>query len=101
MHRALLIQEIISQILDHVDDDVGLGEGSVESNTLCGLARLCKAWSDPALDVIWAHISEFEVLLKVIPAYKYIKNGYPVSDSNFTTKTLLSEPCVLVLFPRT
>lgn len=58
MHPALLIDELLRQILLFVDDD---------RKSLLASARTCKAWKDPALDYIWAHLASFGPLLLLLP----------------------------------
>jgi hypothetical protein len=50
MHRALLIEEVVFAIIN--DLDFRYGRGAVVT-----LARTCRAFSEPALNVIWARPS--------------------------------------------
>jgi len=73
MHQALLIDEILRHIFSFISED-GLGP-------LGALARSCRAWTDPALDLVWIKLSSAVPLLQVIPGVRlvdgtYVRNGF-------------------------
>jgi hypothetical protein len=56
--RALYISEILSEISYQLEDD---------RKSLSHLARCCKAFSDPALDVLWKRMSLFSPFIPLLP----------------------------------
>jgi hypothetical protein len=56
--RALYISEILSEISYQLKDD---------RKSLSRLARCCKAFSDPALDVLWRRMSFFSPFIPLLP----------------------------------
>ncbi|CAL1714249.1 unnamed protein product [Somion occarium] len=60
MHPALLIDEILENILNHVLD----WDSEKEYRwTLAQLARCCKSWKDPALDRIWKRLADMKPIV--------------------------------------
>ena len=57
MHHALTIPEILWFILS-----------LCHKHTLASLARTCKAFHDPALDLLWIDQHSFITLLKLMPS---------------------------------
>ncbi|KIK45987.1 hypothetical protein CY34DRAFT_76958 [Suillus luteus UH-Slu-Lm8-n1] len=55
---ALYISEILSEISYQLEDD---------RKSLSSLARCCKAFSDPALDVLWRRMSLFSPFIPLLP----------------------------------
>ncbi|KAG2750219.1 hypothetical protein P692DRAFT_20873173 [Suillus brevipes Sb2] len=62
MHRALLISEVLSEIFAHVNEDPGPKKPSLEA-----LARTCKAFHEPAMDLLWADLDGMTPLLGCVP----------------------------------
>ncbi|EIW78534.1 hypothetical protein CONPUDRAFT_167528 [Coniophora puteana RWD-64-598 SS2] len=58
MHRVLLINEIILTVAHHVPAD----------KDLSALARVCKSFSNPALDVLWSALGSIVPLLRCLPS---------------------------------
>ncbi|KAG2128986.1 hypothetical protein DEU56DRAFT_502093 [Suillus clintonianus] len=56
--RALYISEILSEISYQLEDD---------RKSLSRLARCCKAFSDPTLDVLWRRMSLFSPFIPLLP----------------------------------
>ncbi|KIJ56787.1 hypothetical protein M422DRAFT_238387 [Sphaerobolus stellatus SS14] len=56
--RVLQIQEILSIIFQSCP---------LATNAIC--ARVCRAWSDPALDALWREVKDIRHLLRLIPAF--------------------------------
>ncbi|KAG0702405.1 hypothetical protein DFH29DRAFT_921455 [Suillus ampliporus] len=56
--HALYISEILSEISSQLEDD---------RKSLSHLARCCKAFSDPALDVLWRRMSLFSPFIPLLP----------------------------------
>ncbi|KAJ7614472.1 hypothetical protein FB45DRAFT_1110221 [Roridomyces roridus] len=63
-HRALCIPEIVAMICEA---GVYLEDYEFNWNTLTSLARTCKAFQDPALDVLWSSQSTMMNVLKCMP----------------------------------
>ncbi|KAG2148799.1 hypothetical protein DEU56DRAFT_81322 [Suillus clintonianus] len=72
MHQALLIPEVLLNIFAHVNptldpwltrnyDKISLGRKS-----LAALATTCKAFHEPAMDLLWAEVHQLEPLLGCI-----------------------------------
>ncbi|KAG2360269.1 hypothetical protein BDR07DRAFT_1610894 [Suillus spraguei] len=76
MHRALLISEILSNIIGHIGDDAHSGGSPVEyvtssAPTLLALALTCRTFSEQALDALWNNFKGVEPLMRcagIIPA---------------------------------
>ncbi|KAF8216610.1 hypothetical protein K438DRAFT_1559113 [Mycena galopus ATCC 62051] len=56
MHPVLLLDDVLRQILD-----------LCPKATLPAVARTCRSWKEPALDVIWSHLASLVPLLSLIP----------------------------------
>ncbi|KAG1809039.1 hypothetical protein EV424DRAFT_176368 [Suillus variegatus] len=76
MHRALLISEILSNIISHISVDERPGVWPFEyvtssKPTLFALALTCRAFSEQALDALWNNFKGVEPLMRcpgIIPA---------------------------------
>jgi hypothetical protein len=64
MHRVLLLDEVLRTILDHIDHD---SNRLPALKTFYCLARVCRAWKDPALDYLWASLVSVDPLLALLP----------------------------------
>ncbi|RDB23602.1 hypothetical protein Hypma_008999 [Hypsizygus marmoreus] len=80
MQPALLIDEIIRHIFYYSSED--------GPSTLNALARSCKSWADPALDLMWMRLSTITPLLYLIPGVR-LDNGVYVLDSSIFPHDLL------------
>ncbi|KAH9948974.1 hypothetical protein B0H21DRAFT_197184 [Amylocystis lapponica] len=58
MHRALESFDILSQVFQHVPSDSSqpFDRRQLNRHTLAQAVRVCKAFSDPALSVLWRHL---------------------------------------------
>ncbi|OJA11046.1 hypothetical protein AZE42_07186, partial [Rhizopogon vesiculosus] len=58
MHQALFVEDILVEIFSHL-------KGVSSSTPWCfaALARICKAFYDPAMDLLWADMEDLEPLL--------------------------------------
>lgn len=65
MHRCLQIQELLSIIFQYVD--VPRKADFFSPDFLARLARTCKAFQDPALDILWYSQDTLLPLLKCLP----------------------------------
>ncbi|OJA11048.1 hypothetical protein AZE42_07184 [Rhizopogon vesiculosus] len=65
MHQALFISEILVEIFSHVKDIFESWNPGTElwRESLAVLARMCKAFHDPAMDLLWADMDNLEPLL--------------------------------------
>ncbi|KAG1751176.1 hypothetical protein EDB19DRAFT_2036014 [Suillus lakei] len=66
MHRALLVSEVLLEIFQHVNVNSG-SQSDIKKPTLNALARTCKTFHEPAMDLLWAELSEITPLLGCIP----------------------------------
>ncbi|KAL4063153.1 hypothetical protein J3A83DRAFT_4193433 [Scleroderma citrinum] len=57
MHRCLLLDEILVQILHWV-----------ERSTLCAIARTCHAFNEPATALIWSRLIDLWPIFRLLPA---------------------------------
>ena len=64
MHLALLLDEVLRIILDHIDRDL---DRLPALKTFYHLATVCRAWKDPALDYLWASLASVDPLLALLP----------------------------------
>jgi hypothetical protein len=64
MHPALLLDEVIRIILDHIDHD---SNRPLTLKAFYRLATVCRAWKDPALDYLWASLTSINPLLALLP----------------------------------
>ena len=62
MHYALEIQEILSNIFDHCRSPYRRITAD-----LLALARTCRAFKEPALDVLWREIDDLSPLVRCLP----------------------------------
>ena len=66
MHRVLRIPELLQMIFCTLD---------LPSNAVN--ARVCKQWSDIALDILWREIDELYILFKILaPLIKSVEGAY-------------------------
>ncbi|KAG0709262.1 hypothetical protein DFH29DRAFT_222357 [Suillus ampliporus] len=66
MHRALLVSDVLLEIFAYVNqilDPSSAGDASQSRKSLTALARTCKAFHEPAMDLLWADIDQLEPLL--------------------------------------
>ncbi|KAG2119628.1 uncharacterized protein F5147DRAFT_832332 [Suillus discolor] len=66
MHRALLISEVLSAIFAHVNENIG-SQNVGKKSSLEALARTCKAFHEPAMDLLWADLDGITPLLGCVP----------------------------------
>ncbi|EIN13177.1 hypothetical protein PUNSTDRAFT_128865 [Punctularia strigosozonata HHB-11173 SS5] len=66
MHRVLLLQDTVEQIVDFIISY----KGTTECRDLLGFALTCKTLSEVALSALWAKVQDFHRLLRLIPAYE-------------------------------
>ncbi|RDB15980.1 hypothetical protein Hypma_003605 [Hypsizygus marmoreus] len=89
MHHALAIPEILHSIFSHLEQTAPERDVAFENSTvfpilgpepippekgngaaLANAARCCKAFSIPALDILWSHQKSILPLLKILPSFK-------------------------------
>ncbi|KAJ7060481.1 hypothetical protein C8F01DRAFT_1058566 [Mycena amicta] len=87
MHNCLCITEVLENIFGHLGTNY---VGGPPLSSLAAVARTCKTFTDPALDVLWAEQSNLENLLKCLPSscWKEIEFGRP-SEPPLTTIKIL------------
>ncbi|KAF8447224.1 hypothetical protein L210DRAFT_3757192 [Boletus edulis BED1] len=69
MHPALYVEEILLEIFGHCYDRAGhrMYYIYINKTDLPTLARTCKAFRDPALDILWAELYSLAPLIKCLP----------------------------------
>ncbi|KAG8214928.1 hypothetical protein J3R82DRAFT_10115 [Butyriboletus roseoflavus] len=80
MHRCFLISEIFCLILEFIrQSDESPEEGecwedcTIGKRTLASVARTCRAFSAPALDLLWMRLDSLDPLIKVLPSRLWAK----------------------------
>lgn len=100
--KALLCQEIVSEIFEYLSP----GSPEVEAfprqktarreaqRSLARLARVCRAFSAPALNVLWRVTDDLIYLLSILPSFKWVRYKTYVSDirPSGVFEVVLSQP---------
>ncbi|KAJ7471684.1 hypothetical protein B0H11DRAFT_2039535 [Mycena galericulata] len=72
MHQALEIPELVDVICSHVSSEYLYHPDYVRSTSstcdLAVLARTCKIFQNPALDILWSHQTTFAHVLRCMPS---------------------------------
>ncbi|KAG2148774.1 hypothetical protein DEU56DRAFT_909088 [Suillus clintonianus] len=63
MHQVLLVSEVLLEIFAHVDQISSTNPPSSARKFMAALARTCKAFHEPAMDLLWAEVYQLEPLL--------------------------------------
>ena len=74
MHRAFYVEEILVDIFAHcyaVPPNVWPKGRKV----LSALARTCKTFKEPALDILWSELSNLGPLVRCLPEASYLSPG--------------------------
>ena len=82
MHRALQIPEILSDIFYHCSPQ-GLDQHPCKASIdLSALARTCRTFKEPALDVLWRVLTGSSPLARSLPeAFRRVSTGNMVRSS--------------------
>ena len=75
MHHALEIQEILSNIFVYCSPSV---LGKKPTTDLAALARTCRAFKEPALDVLWRELVDLSQLARCLPEVSHKLEGNKV-----------------------
>ena len=67
MHHVLEIQEILSNIFSHYDPYPWTAAGRNDLRLLAALARTCRAFKEPALDMLWQNLHDLSPLARCLP----------------------------------
>ena len=67
MHHALEIQEILLNIFGHYDPHPWTADGCSDLRRLARLARTCRAFKEPALDILWQNLRGLAPLAQCLP----------------------------------
>lgn len=78
MHPVFLIDEILRRIFYFCSE--------YDQHSLVCSARTCKAWKDPALDLVWNRLFSLSPLLLLLPGISVSNNEY-VSTCVFSSET--------------
>ncbi|KAJ7727514.1 hypothetical protein DFH07DRAFT_782424 [Mycena maculata] len=68
MHRALRIPEVVEIICHYLSPVHGMRLSKDQSHDLARLARSCKAFSEPALDILWSFQDTITRVLDCMPS---------------------------------
>ncbi|EDR02354.1 uncharacterized protein LACBIDRAFT_332416 [Laccaria bicolor S238N-H82] len=68
VHRCLLVPELFGLVCEVITDDWTFTPPARRSATLASLARTCRAFEGPALDVLWREIEGLRPLLCTMPS---------------------------------
>ena len=82
--KALRLFEILLLIFEHVsppEDDSS--EPNSARQTLAAAARVCKAFSEPALIVLWRRIDTLAPLVRLLAAAKLTERDAMADESDF------------------
>ncbi|CAL1695410.1 unnamed protein product [Somion occarium] len=81
MHPALCIDEILLQVFSYLrppnnrwNDRYYVGKIRSARKTLASMARTCKLFSEPALNLLWERQNSILPLLKVLPTFRRNEN---------------------------
>jgi hypothetical protein len=83
MHRALtLVSEVLFEIIANLNQiPSSPDEESLSRNSLAALARTCKTFHEPAMDVLWSDMEGLEPLLGCVARlHPMIYGGNKVSS---------------------
>ena len=86
--EALKNQDILGLIFQHFDHQPGLPTVAQNRKNLLSAAKTCKAFLEPALDLLWRVLPSLLPLLLLLPSAE-VENGQYVSS-------LLSIKCLLL-----
>ncbi|KAH9951538.1 hypothetical protein B0H21DRAFT_716437 [Amylocystis lapponica] len=70
MHRALDSFDILSEVFEHLPAHLSQDSGVSNRRTLVQAACVCRAFSDPALSVLWRHLRYPYPLFRLIKSLK-------------------------------
>ncbi|RPD57351.1 hypothetical protein L226DRAFT_160601 [Lentinus tigrinus ALCF2SS1-7] len=97
-HRALMCQEIVDNICEFLDpyrrEKFHREQGkkaSISKRALKELACTCKAFSDPALRVLWRRLRDISDLLQLLPQYVPLRPSEAFSLEFDRVRQLLSD----------
>jgi hypothetical protein len=68
-HRLFDIPEILKEISENLVDD---SNGPFHRHDIASVAVFCKAFSGPALDVLWKELSAELPLFKLLPGFQKV-----------------------------
>ncbi|OAX32034.1 hypothetical protein K503DRAFT_777069 [Rhizopogon vinicolor AM-OR11-026] len=67
MHRALVVSEVLLEIFAYLDPTLLLSWPGKRWLSLAALARTCKTFHEPAMDLLWADVDGMAPLLGCVP----------------------------------
>lgn len=86
MHPCLLVSEILVNIFAEVNER----DEEEAARTLAALCRTCRAFREPAMKVLWAHLGTLVPLIRCIPCIKIVKSKGKLQDDLPTLVSLQS-----------
>ena len=96
MHHALEIHEILLNIFHHCDRKLDLTSTFLEREIshLAVLARTCRAFKEPALDVLWEELSDLSPLARcILEAFRLVS---PRDDLEARPFHAFIAPCLVL-----
>jgi hypothetical protein len=91
MHRALFVSEIVERICFFLGSEVIHYYDSVLMPILAVLARTCRAFNEPAVDLIWAKASPWHLTLRMDAEICSIEEHRLGADGAHTKTRLVSD----------
>ena len=67
MHHALEIPEILLNIFGHCHPSLSSRYRATPDLRLSALARTCRTFKEPALDVLWENLDDLSPLVRCVP----------------------------------
>ncbi|KAF8552922.1 hypothetical protein OG21DRAFT_1324865 [Imleria badia] len=86
MHRAFYVEEILIDIFGHCDE-VDTNVWPKGSKGLSALARTCKTFKEPALDILWSKLTNLSPLVRCLPEASFLT----CTDRNYSLKRPLKQ----------
>ncbi|KAG2087534.1 uncharacterized protein F5147DRAFT_727762, partial [Suillus discolor] len=71
---------LVSEILVNIFAEVNERDEEEAARTLAALCRTCRAFREPAMKVLWAHLGTLVPLIRCIPCVKIVKSKGKIQD---------------------
>lgn len=75
-HRALLVDEVLENILDHSSECQESRKPPTNLRFLNAFGRVCKAWKEPALNRLWAKLDGPHPLMRLVQRVQVCSNCF-------------------------
>jgi len=97
MHHALYIEEILLNVFNYCDHP-RYREGQPH---FAALARTCKTFKGPALDMIWAELDDLTPLVRCLPEALWVESEGVGQSRSYVLRWMLIEFCAGLFTPKT